>query len=74
MVLARRCMDMSRGNFLTLPHAGGMLDQSPLIMSNIEFAWRTWMINAGKAAGQHTVDDVEFMRKYVTGKDDKDAR
>lgn len=67
-------MDMSRGLFINLPHAGGMLDQAPLIMTNIEVAWRVWIINAGKLAHEHTVEDVDFMQRWVFGKDKKDGR
>lgn len=73
MTLARRCMDMSSGVFLNMPEAGGVLDQSTLLMTHIEMAWRVWNINVAKRAQEHTKSDVAFMRKWIFEQGKKDG-
>jgi hypothetical protein len=60
-------MDMNRGVYLNMPEEGGVLDQSPLLMTHIEMAWRVWNIIIAKRAEDHSPSDQEFMRRWVIG-------
>lgn len=62
LTLALWCMD-ARGNFVQLPNAGGILDQSPLLMTLMGIAWRLWIIDS-KDAARHSAEDIDFVRTW----------
>ena len=40
------------------------MEQSSILLDNMSYALRTWQIDQ-KEAGQHTPEDIEFMRDVV---------
>lgn len=58
---------------MNMPEEGGVLDQSPLLMTHIEVAWRTWQINAAKRPQEHTQSDTDFMRRWVFNEDSQNG-
>lgn len=60
---------MNSGVYMNMPEKGGVLNQSPLLMTHIEMAWRVWKIMVGKLAQDHTEDDKRFMNRWVFSKD-----
>ena len=55
---------MRAGILRQLPEIGGAIEQSSILLDNMSYALRTWQIDH-RDAGQHTPEDMEFMRDVV---------